>query len=540
VRTYIALRGLGCILVVLALSSCKKKTERSPAEADSGGFKASLDMKPRNASLTRDPAQPPAPVLKPTSAIIGQRGGTLASSDGKLRVSVPAGALAGDTEVRIKPGTDEAGGSFGSVYELSPEGTTFAEPISLVWVLSDADLARTNLENLVVRSRESNGRWIVQSNVERNESDHTIRVSAKHFSQWDLAMTLRLQPSAAKVFIGDSLELAAYAGWTELSPPAPDKGETPAPATTARGAARQSQSTSDDDLLATPEDVRHGIFRNAVWRVNGEHCGTLKLGLIKQNIIGHFNVENAVFQPVNYITPDDVPSPNPITVSFQIVVKEPKTGGKGPATFIERKMIATAQVTVLPREDHWVGYSDITQGAGEKVSSQFTFAQAPRDQKGLIRTYEVLNGTVGYKGPKTVSGGECTLSIWPSFQILRSGPSTPAVLVSDTVGSQGMLRVDMSDPSQWLIRGQGESQWLADYTTHCPNGDGMMQTGVHAGWWPINPLDMTPIPVKVVSGKPPDTFVKIDGPMATGTVHLTYVGFKPDSIYERMQNYYCQ
>ena len=288
-RTYIALRGLGCILVVLALSSCKKKTERSPAEADSGGFKASLDMKPRNASLTRDPAQPPAPVLKPTSAIIGQRGGTLASSDGKLRVSVPAGALAGDTEVRIKPGTDEAGGSFGSVYELSPEGTTFAEPISLVWVLSDADLARTNLENLVVRSRESNGRWIVQSNVERNESDHTIRVSAKHFSQWDLAMTLRLQPSAAKVFIGDSLELAAYAGWTELSPPAPDKGETPAPATTARGAARQSQSTSDDDLLATPEDVRHGIFRNAVWRVNGEHCGTLKLGLIKT----HHNLSHA-------------------------------------------------------------------------------------------------------------------------------------------------------------------------------------------------------------------------------------------------------
>jgi len=462
------------------------------------------------------------------------------SSDGKLRVSVPAGALAGDTEVRIQPSGDDSGESFGPVYSLSPEGTTFSEPVTLVWNLSDADLARTNLENLVVRSKEPDGRWKVQPNLERNESDHSIRVSTKHFSKWDLAMTLRLEPSVAKVFIGDSLELTAYAGWTELSPPAPDMGEMPTPATRAAGVASQSQSTSDDDLLATPEDVRHGIFRNAVWRVNGEHCGTVKLGLIKQNVIGHINVDKAALQPINYITPDEVPSPNAITVSFEITVKEPKEGGKGPAAYTERKMIATAQVTVLPREDHWVGYSDITQGAGEKVSSQFTFAETPKDQKGPIRTYEVLNGTVGYKGPKTVSGGACSLSIWPSFQVLRSGPPTPAVLVSDTVGSQGMLRVDMSDPNQWLVRGQGESQWLADYTTHCPNGDGMMQTGVHAGWWPINPLNMTPTPVAVVSGKPPEAYVKIDGPMATGTVHVTYVGFKPPSIYERMQNYHCQ
>ncbi|WP_239461458.1 hypothetical protein [Occallatibacter savannae] len=209
-------------------------------------------------------------------------------------------------------------------------------------------------------------------------------------------------------------------------------------------------------------------------------------------------------------------------------------------TYAEKKMIATALITVLPREDHWVGFSNITQGADEKVSSQFTFAQAPKDQKGPIRTYEVLNGTVGYKGPKTVSGGACTLSIWPSSQVLKSGPPTPAVLVSDMVGSQGMLRVDMSNPDQWLIAGQGDSQWLADYTTHCENGDGTIQTGVHAGWWPLNPLNMAPTPVTVTAGKPPNIYVKIDGPMARGTVHLTYVGYKPAPLTQRMGNFYCQ
>ena len=99
----------------------------------------------------------------------------------------------------------------------------------------------------------------------------------------------------------------------------------------------------------------------------------------------------------------------------------------------------------------------------------------------------------------------------------------------------------MSNPNQWLVSGQGESVWLATYTTHCPNGDGSMPMGVHAGWWPIDPSNMgTPTPVAVTPGKPPDVYVKIDGPMGTGTVHLNYMGYKPDSIMDRTRNFYCQ
>lgn len=541
-RTRSALPGLGCVILVLAASGCKKKADQSPSPSDFGGFKANVSMQPRNASPTQDQLQPPAPVLTATSATIGRTGGALASSDGKLRVSIPAGAFASETEVRIQPKIDDLGESFGLVYELSPEGVTFSQPVTLAWNISDADLQRTNMDNLVVRSREANQHWKIQSNVERNGADHTIRVQAKHFSQWDLAMTLRIQPSFAKVFVGDSLELTAYAGTTDRSPDAPDNGSTSTTSGKGGTGASQSQSTSDDDLLAAPEDHRHKIFWNAEWKVNGEHCGTHKTGYVKQNVIGHFNVDSAAFQPVSYITPDDLPSPNPVTVSFEIKIKDPVAGGKEPAAYTERKMIATAQITVLPREDHWVGYSDIKQNGSDKVSSQFTFAQAPKDQKGPVRTYEVFNGTVGYKGPKTVSGGTCTLFIWPSSQVLKSGPARPAVLVSDTVGTLGMLRVDMSDPNRWLISGQGESQWLADYTTYCPNGAGTIQTGVHAGWWPLDPLNMgAATPVTITSGIPPEVYVKIDGPMATGTVHLTYMGSKPDDLLKRMgEDYYCQ
>ena len=540
VRIRRALPSFGYIILLFAASGCKKKPDQSPSPTDFGGFKASVNTQPRNASLSQGQGPLP-PVLTPSSATIGRNGGTLASSDGRLRVSIPAGALANETEVRIQPRIDDSEESFGQMYELSPQGMTFSEPVSLAWNLSDADLARSNMDNLVVRSREANQSWKIQTDMERNQADHTIRVLTRHFSQWDLAMTLRLQPSSANVFIGDSIELTAYAGATELSPPAPDKGDMPTTSTKDGNAASQSQSDSDDDLLASP-DERHKIFmRGAVWRVNGEHCGSVQLGLIEQHIIGHYNVDSAAYQPVRYITPDSVPSPNPVTVSFEINVKESVANGKGPAKYVEKKMIATAQITVLPREDHWVGYSDITQKGGDKVRSRFTFAQTPKDQKGPIRTYEVLDGTVSYKGPKTVSGGACTLSIWPSSQTLKAGAAAQPVLVRDNVGTQGLLRVDMSDGNQWLLNGQGESVWLANYTTYCPNGAGTMQMGVHAGWWPIDPLNMgATTPVTITPGKPPDVYVNIDGPMGKGTVHLTYMGSKPASIMQRTQDYYCQ
>jgi hypothetical protein len=148
-------------VLLLGLVSCKKKE----TEVSVSDFKPNFNMAPRTASSAAETA-PPVPVLVATTAKIGPAGGTLNSSDGKLSVSIPAGALATETEVRIQPTEDATGESFGPVYELSPEGTTFPQPITLAWHLSEADLARTNLDNLVVRTKESNGNWQIQSNVE--------------------------------------------------------------------------------------------------------------------------------------------------------------------------------------------------------------------------------------------------------------------------------------------------------------------------------------------------------------------------------------
>jgi hypothetical protein len=71
------------------------------------------------------------------SAEIGPAGGTVVSSDGKVEVTVPAGALATTETITVEPlavGSLPAafdGLAVGAAYELGPDGLTFAQPVEL-------------------------------------------------------------------------------------------------------------------------------------------------------------------------------------------------------------------------------------------------------------------------------------------------------------------------------------------------------------------------------------------------------------------------
>jgi hypothetical protein len=69
---------------------------------------------------------------------IGPAGGTIESEDGVLRMEVPPGAIAEETVFEIIPvaaGTSRipAAVVVGNVYDIQPEGTTFAVPARLSW-----------------------------------------------------------------------------------------------------------------------------------------------------------------------------------------------------------------------------------------------------------------------------------------------------------------------------------------------------------------------------------------------------------------------
>ena len=65
------------------------------------------------------------------SASIGPAGGTLASGDNQVTLTVPAGALASATPISITAVADTAPGGTGFAYRLALDGLTFAKPVTI-------------------------------------------------------------------------------------------------------------------------------------------------------------------------------------------------------------------------------------------------------------------------------------------------------------------------------------------------------------------------------------------------------------------------
>lgn len=83
------------------------------------------------------PGEPfmPEPIGDPASATIGPAGGSITSTDGRLTIVVPEGALADDTLVEVQEVAVEDG--FG--WQLLPEGLQLATPATATITLSDRE-----------------------------------------------------------------------------------------------------------------------------------------------------------------------------------------------------------------------------------------------------------------------------------------------------------------------------------------------------------------------------------------------------------------
>jgi len=454
---------------------------------------------------TPDPAQRPAPILTRTSATIGPKGGTLSSSDNRLSLSIPSGSFGSDTQVSIEPTTGGEGG-LGAAYRLMPEGVTFLQPVTLAWHLSAEDLAQTNLDNLDVSSQAANGAWTIQEGTQRDEATHTVSVSVAHFSRWQLAQSLDITPASYRLYVGDPLLLMANLGGTfyskKTSPPkqAPSNSSTPDSDLLTPPSTPDSDSLAPpgDDMLAPPapqpktDEDEKAIFRHAIWRVNGQTGGNSSVGTIKPAWF---------FEWGDYVAPAQEPSPSRIvTVSVEV-------------TLGTRKMIASALVEILPHQNHWIGTSRITQFDGTTVSSNFTFVPVQLQGRGRrmgIQRFEILNGMVYYRGPKATGGG-CPLDIKPTFHKMQP--------------KDGMLNVDMQNPSVYLVNGGGQAVWSAIYESRCPNGTQFLQSPVSAAWWPTDPSQMmmggpSMTPVKITPGQIVRVVIHVDTPFGKGTVTL--------------------
>jgi hypothetical protein len=95
------------------------------------------------------------PTVSTVAATIGASGGTLTSSDGIVTLTIPAGALAGPTQISIgaAPGVPADAQMVGKAYQIDPAGTPLAVAASL------AMGNRVRAGNLAIATL-LDGRWV--------------------------------------------------------------------------------------------------------------------------------------------------------------------------------------------------------------------------------------------------------------------------------------------------------------------------------------------------------------------------------------------
>lgn len=237
------------------------------------------------------PAPAPAPIAQtaagdpeglPTFTTIGAAGGTLASSDGRLRIDVPLGALTTDTEVGIQPITATAPGALGSAYRLTPEGATFAQPLTMTMTYSAEEAGAAIGTSLRVATHDANGNWVVADAL-HDGTQRQLSVATTHFSDWSFVAGALIIPAFAGVAVNKQMALQVLncgEGTTSI-------GENP-----------------QHLLLECIVDDLPTIAGN--WSVNGVVSGNQTVG----TVVGGSSA--------TYTAPATVPAANPVAVSAQI------------------------------------------------------------------------------------------------------------------------------------------------------------------------------------------------------------------------------
>jgi hypothetical protein len=241
------------------------------------------------------------PVGDATSASIGAAGGSLQSADGRIKLTVPVGALTAATTVSIQPISNEAPLGMGNGYRLLPEGTAFAKPVELSFQY-DEDLLNGVAEDFLwVVTQADDGSWnaVLKSTV--NADNHTVTVETTHFSDWSLGrfIDLSLTPSSSTLLVGKTQQLKitgfAASGATEddlvALAPVVDLDQELVPLTPIR-----------------PLENRLQDFRVKSWTLNGSSAPV-------SNNNGSLTASDF---SATFVAPNKKPNPSMVAVSAQL------------------------------------------------------------------------------------------------------------------------------------------------------------------------------------------------------------------------------
>ncbi|MCK7557096.1 hypothetical protein MKQ70_19640 [Chitinophaga sedimenti] len=142
-----------------------------------------------------------------SGATIGAAGGTIVSPDDELTVTIPAGALTSNQEIRITRITNTNPMGIKNGYRITPHNLQFAKPVTITFNYTDEDIAGSIPEALGIAYQDAAGVWQSMPDVTLNKTAQTVSVTSTHFSDWSFFESFEIQASSRFIGPGESAQL---------------------------------------------------------------------------------------------------------------------------------------------------------------------------------------------------------------------------------------------------------------------------------------------------------------------------------------------
>ncbi|MFZ5484884.1 MAG: hypothetical protein ACOZB0_11705 [Pseudomonadota bacterium] len=172
---------------------------------------------PPPSTATPSPTAVGTPDGAAVSAVIGIAGGSLATPDGRVSLTIPPNALEQLTTITLQPITNHAHGGQGRAYRLTPEGLQFQMPAKLSFSYTDEELGGTSPQVLGIAFQRADGVWQWAEGPVVDTTARTVTVETHHFSDWSKVWGTQILPHTATVKVADFITLKIVSCFNEVT-----------------------------------------------------------------------------------------------------------------------------------------------------------------------------------------------------------------------------------------------------------------------------------------------------------------------------------
>ena len=213
-----------------------------------------------------------------TEIKVPKDGSTLKSSDGMVELIIPEVAGPKNTIISIQPIVNLMTNGNGKAYRFEPSGTKFKSPLQIIFHYDSEEFIDSMQLLMGIAMQDSKGQWLGLKKIILDTTAKTVSGEINHFSDWSNFSAIKIEPSYARVKVGNTKPLEVT-------------GVVPTP------------NDNDDDIAPLERSPK-----KVIWKVNNIAGGNSAFGTINGRMLGAY-----------YTAPSVIPNQNPVAVTANLI-----------------------------------------------------------------------------------------------------------------------------------------------------------------------------------------------------------------------------